>query len=130
LNIRKSLVLKRSLWSLYFAFLLFLQVSELIQNPVRLTMIDTMVSLPALVGLLMHAWGRAAAAPQLWRAYFFVFLTWSLYRNIVLEWASELLMAIGVSFSILQVFIYVLLFCPLYYALFKTAFSRNAAAGQ
>jgi hypothetical protein len=123
-------VVKRLLWSLYFVFLVFLQVWELVQNPVRLTMIDTMVSLPALAGLLMHAWGRAAAAPQLWRAYFFVFLTWSLYKNIVLAWAAELLKAIGVSFSILQVFMYILLFCPLYYALFKTAFSRNAAAGQ
>ncbi|MBN1521046.1 MAG: hypothetical protein JW928_00825 [Candidatus Aureabacteria bacterium] len=114
------------IWTIYLLFLVFLQATEIITQHSFRDYVDLLISLPSIAGLYAYIYRKKLLAIELWKAYFFVFLTWNLYRNIVMEWVSQVIEMLLAPFGLVDIFIYVLLLCPLYYALYKIAFSSKS----
>ncbi|MCK5706364.1 MAG: hypothetical protein KAI43_01835 [Candidatus Aureabacteria bacterium] len=111
--------LKKFLWILYFLFLLTIALWELFVFRSPEALLDFAISLPAKVGLLIFIFRLRILVVEYWRLYLFVFLAWSLYWNIVMRWVYYPL-------DVLSVFKFVLMLFPLYFALYKIAFSRKS----
>ena len=120
MNIKKYLRISQKIcWSIYFLFISTLALKDVVDMPSKEIIIDFMVCLPSLAGLLIYIFRWKMLVMEFWKVYFFVFLTWSLYRNIILQW-------ILIPLDIRQVFLFILLFAPLYYSLYKISFSAKS----
>ncbi len=114
-------------WLSYVFFLISMLIQEFRYSAWSFIIItDGLISILVIVGILIYAFRIRLLTIEWWKLFLFVYLTWSVYKNIIIEVAkSEIKHGFSI-FPITNIFTYVFMLIPSYYALYKLSFSKKS----